>query len=100
MMSAAVAAKTGLQRAAIHSNNGKIETMATSSHGMCGANRKSELAPASSARAAPPSAVSLSDGGSCRAALKPITKGATVMTPMTSDANQWYQMISGGVFDL
>ena len=39
-----------------------------------------------------PSAVSLSDGGSRRAALKPITNGATVMTPMTSDANQWCQI--------
>src|SRR3954453_8969490 len=89
----AVARKTGLQRAAIHNNNGNVETRHRSA-GASGRKAKMEHMTARSVRATIPSTASLSDGGSSSMATRPIRNGATVPITTASDPRHWYQIVS------
>src|SRR6476661_834273 len=93
-MNAAAAAKTGRQRAASHSsgaNNTATGPMVSKS-----SDRRKIASPLTRANAATtkaPSTSSLSDGRSREAEPSSISKGATVIIPSPSDANQCCQMV-------
>src|SRR5438874_1833348 len=92
---AAAAAKTGRQRAAIHNNIGKRRaTGSTVSQACHGSEIAIPVITASATSAVVPSMSSLRDGGRRMEAASPITSGATMMIPITSDANQCCQVVS------
>ena len=92
-MKAAAAAKTGRQRAAIHSRTGNSSAIGTTVVQGCGGRAMTmTLKTMSNASAARPSMVSLRGGGSRAAEASPITRGAIVTMPSASDANQSRQV--------
>src|SRR3974390_553740 len=97
-MSEPAAAKTGRQRAASHNNIGNSIAPGTTVSQSCCGSKKITVAviAASAASATVPSVSSLRGGGSCRAAMNPITSGATMTTPTATDANQCGQTVKIG----
>src|SRR5690242_7844634 len=88
-MNAAAAAKTGLQRAVTHSNNGNSDAVGTTAtHSSRGNRTSNPLTMVSITRIAAPSKTSLRGGGSRIAAVSPIRNGATVIMPSASAINQ------------
>src|SRR5260221_8970425 len=99
-VNAAAAAKTGWHRAAIHSRIGNSTAIgSTISHGG-GSETTIIVVTANVTSAAMLSTISLRGGGSRSASARPITSGATVMTPKASDANQCCQMAQAGAVGL
>ena len=97
-MKAAAAAKTGRQRAAIHSRTGNNSAIGTTVvHGSGGRAMTTTLRTMSNASATRPSMVSRRAGGSRAAEASPITSGAMVTMPSASEANQFCQVASSDV---
>src|SRR6266446_5333263 len=91
-------AKTGRQRAASHSSG--ANNTATAPTGAKSSDRRkiaSPLTRASAGTAKAPSTSSLSDGRSREAEPSSISRGATVIIPSPSDANQCCQIVNIGV---
>src|SRR3974390_2127992 len=100
-MNAAAAAKTGRQRAASH-NSGANSTATGPTLAKSSERRKMArpLASASAATASAPSTSSLSGGRSREADVSSISRGATVIIPSASEANQSSQVVNIGVVEL
>ena len=100
-MNATAAAKTGLQRAVTHNNNGKNKPAgSTAIHGSRGNKTMIPLAMMSRTNIAAPSLISWCGGGSRSAETSPIKSGATVTMPIASDRNQWCQIVRKEVDEL
>src|SRR5215470_19731295 len=98
---AAAAANTGWLRAVIHSRIGNSTAIgSTVSHGSGGSEMAMIVVTANVASAAMPSTISLRGGGWRMVSARPITRGATVMTPKASDANQCCQEVHIGAVGL
>ena len=96
-MNAAVAANTGLQRAATHKSSGKSTATGTSViHDPTGETKAKALNKASTVRASAPSANSRRGNGQCASWPRPMMSGATVTMPSPSERNQTRQMLSKG----
>src|SRR5688572_4348129 len=96
-MKTAAAAKTGLQRAAIHNRTGNSSAIGTTVvQGSGGSAMTMTLIMMSDASATRPSIVSLRAAGSRAAEASPITRGAIVTMPSASDANQSRQVTKMG----
>src|SRR5260370_978505 len=96
-LNAAAAANTGRQRAASQSRIGNSKAIGTTvSHGSGGNETIMIVIPANATSAMTPSMISLRGGGSRRDSARPITSGATVTMPKTSDANQCSQVVQIG----
>src|SRR6266481_158104 len=100
-MSAAAAAKTGRQRAASH-NSGANNTETGPTFAKSSDLRKMArpLTRASATTVTTPSTSSLSGGRSREAEPSSISKGAIVIIPSPSDANQCCQVVNIGVVEL
>src|SRR5215813_8879245 len=97
-MKAAAAAKTGRQRAASHSiGANKTATGPTLARSSDRRKMASPLTSASVTTVSAPSKSSLIGGRSRDAAASSISKGATVMIPRASDANQCCHVVKIGV---
>ena len=101
LMKAAVAAKTGWQRAASHNSIGnRSATGTTVPQSPCGRKMTNPFRMTSATSAAAPSINPRRDGG-CRAAeANSMISGATVMIPRASEANQCCQIVRIGAFEL
>src|SRR6267154_5439601 len=100
-MNAAAAANPGRQRAASHSRIGNSSaTGIIVCHGFGGSETMITVSATNPASAATPSMISLRGGGSRTASARPITSGATVMMPTTSDANQCPHVVQIGAVGL
>src|SRR4029077_16716897 len=93
----AAAAKTGRPRAESHNNIGNSNATGTTvSQCCCGREIEIPVITASTTSAIVPSINSLRGGGCRKAAVSPITSGATMTIPIASDANQCSQVLSNG----
>ena len=101
LMKAAVAAKTGWQRAASHNSIGNSSATGTTvPQNPCGRKMTNPFRMTSATSAATPSKNPRHDGG-CRAAeANSMISGATVMIPRASEANQCCQIVRIGAFGL
>src|SRR5215470_6387606 len=98
---AAAAANTGWLRAVIQSRIGNSTAIgSTVSHGSGGSETTMIVVTANVTSAAMPSSISWRAGGWRSASARPITRGATVMTPKASDTNQCCQMLQIGAVGL
>src|SRR5580704_17823953 len=89
MINTAVAAKTGLQRAASHSSSGNSSAISAAiTQDSRGKKMISPLNKVSGTRAATASMTSLRGGGSRIAEMSPINIGATATMPATLEVNQ------------
>src|SRR6266850_219394 len=82
----ATAIKAGRTRAAVHTNSGQSEAIASSSvHGSWGRKTRSKHSVATIASAKVPSAISRRGGALRKNDASPITSGATVIVPSVSE---------------
>src|SRR4029077_13465420 len=93
-MNVATAAKAGRTRAAIHTNSGQNEAIASSSvHGAFGRMTRSKHSVATMASANIPSTISRLGGTLRKNEASPIISGATVMLPSVSVTAQWRHIV-------